>query len=110
MASKVRAVGDPPTEAVEIMETIRAYAEAQPSRDQAANLDRLTGLHHIRDMADDCFKAGMALCNATPTTPGHVPSRVAAERLGLSNGFAHNKILEGRRILAAWREKRRKAA
>lgn len=89
-----RAIGQPSGRAATLVRWIHDYATRPASNDVDDNVERIRGLHHILDAAQDALRMGMAVVNAEG--PGKVSYREAEKRLGISKDTVQAYVRQGR--------------
>lgn len=90
-----RATGDPGPRAAEIVQQIHDYAERPASEDVEVNAERIRGLHHILDAAQDALRIGLAIVNAHAPGKGKLSYRGAEQRLGIHRDTVQSYVRQG---------------
>lgn len=93
MSTLPRATGTPGPAATEIMQRIHDYAARPASDDVDVNTERIRGLHHILDAAQDALRIGLAIVNAHG--PGKLSYREAERRLGIHRDTVQSYVRRG---------------
>lgn len=89
-----RATGTPDRRAKAIIKRINDYAVQPPSDDVDKNAERIRGLHHILDAAQDALRVGLAIVNAHGR--GKLSYREAERRLGIHRDTVQAYVRQGR--------------